>query len=76
MLRSGGGEDEERGGKLPTSSHKFRDNEIVQNAFNSANNLRRFQPSKTATALAEERSLIHEVVQHAHQALQGELHDV
>ena len=26
--------------------------------------------------MAEERSLIHEVVQHAHQALQGELHDL
>ena len=26
--------------------------------------------------MAEERSLIHEVVQHAHLALQGELHDV
>ena len=31
---------------------------------------------KSATALAEERSLIHEVVQHAHLALQGELHDI
>ncbi len=32
--------------------------------------------SKSATALAEERSLIHEVVQQAHLALQGDLHDV
>lgn len=31
---------------------------------------------KSATALAEERSLIHEVVQHAHLALQGELYDL
>ena len=66
-------DDEERGGKVPTPSpedHKQKPKSGY--AMNSG----KFQPNKSATALAEERSLIHEVVQHAHLALQGELHDV
>ena len=58
------GRDEERGGKIPTSQNAT----TPQNKFS--------KPNKSATALAEERSLIHEVVQHAHLALQGELYDV
>lgn len=34
------------------------------------------QPLRSATALAEERSLIHEVVQHANLALQGQLNEL
>ena len=50
------GRDEERGGKIPS-----QENSTPQNQFS--------KPNKSATALAEERSLIHEVVQHAHLAL-------
>ena len=63
-------EDEERGGKKPsvhgaaTSGHHF---------IRAKQNL---APIRSATSLAEERSLIHEVVQHAHLALQGQLDDL
>lgn len=68
--RSGAADDEERGGKGKTYSQ----DEIRIKMKPSTSS--KFQPNKSATALAEERSLIHEVVQHAHLALQGELHDV
>lgn len=68
-LRQGMGDDEERGGKVLTNSQ----DELKQKLKPQ---VAKFQPNKSATALAEERSLIHEVVQHAHLALQGELHDV